>query len=282
MAQGLGNISNITTTVSAISGLLMVSPQKTIGYQPQDETGQPSAADKPILFHFEGEQSAVLDSDITDHYVEDNTAINDQISLHPDTITTQGFIGELNDVPATPALQIAQQLAQKLTLISGYTPALSQSAILAYDEAAFIYAQIASASAAYTSARSTINGDGGETVIGTFGVQEFPNQTLQQQIYQRFVEYRLKRTLFTVQTPWAVYQNMAIKSLRAIQSPETNTVTDFEVSFKMMRFSENITTTLNSNAQGRAQQQGAPQVDAGISQPPVASISLTTAISGVA
>lgn len=281
----LASISNLTTTISAISGLLMVSPQKTVGYQPQDLQGNPSADDKPILFHYEGVNEALLDSDITDHYVEDNTAIQDQIGIRPDEIKTQGFISEVTDIPATPALAALALAAQKLTLISAYTPALSQSAILAYNEAAFIYSQVASASAAYVSARSTVNGTGGTTVIGSEGLtstsQFLPNQTQQQIVYQRFVEYRQNRVLFTIQTPWAIYQNMAIKTLRAIQEADSDTVTDFEVTFKQIRFAEDITATLNSSAQGRAQQQGSPLVNIGTSQPPQAIISQSTLISGM-
>lgn len=258
----------------------MVSPQKTVGYQPQALPGV-DTQDPPILFHYEGEQTAVLESDITDHFVEDNTSIQDQWSLHPDQITTQGFIGELNDVPPI-ALASQLALAQKLTVLGAYTPQLSITALNAYNEALFLYQQALTAAAAYTQARATINGTGlTESVISSSGLSTQPNQTQQQIYFQKFYEYRQSRTLFTIQTPWAVWTNMAIKTLRAIQDAESTMVTDFEVTFKQIRFAENITINTNQT-QGRLQDQSASSTNLGTSQPPLATQTLATQIAQVA
>src|SRR6266576_7254366 len=105
----MGNISalsQLTSAATALSNLILVSPQTTIGYQPQNtptQNGQTNQPPPALLFHYEGEQTASLQSDITDHYIEDNTALQDQIALKPEETTTHGFIGELNDV-APPAL----------------------------------------------------------------------------------------------------------------------------------------------------------------------------------
>jgi hypothetical protein len=60
---------------------------------------------------------------------------------------------------------------------------------------------------------------------------------------------------------------MAIQSLRAIQNPETRVITDFEVTFKQMRFSSTqlINTKLYdpNNFQARSATAGAPEVDNG-------------------
>src|SRR5437660_1633968 len=135
-------LSAISTGASALGNLLLVSPQSTVGYQPiapANNNGSPSAQLPALLFHYEGENTAALESDITDHYVEDNTAIQDQIALRPVLITTQGFIGELNDIPPNKIFAAAYAAAQKLIAISAYTPALSTTALLAYNEALFAY-----------------------------------------------------------------------------------------------------------------------------------------------
>src|SRR6185312_8744514 len=98
----LSSLASITTAATALSNLILVNPQKTIGYQPQNapsNNGQTAQLGPSLLFHYEGEQTASLESDITDHYIENNTAIQDQIALKPVIITTHGFIGELNDIP---------------------------------------------------------------------------------------------------------------------------------------------------------------------------------------
>ena len=49
-----------------------------------------------------------------------------------------------------------------------------------------------------------------------------------------------ERERFPVQTPWAVFQNMAILRLTATQDAETNVITDFEVTFKLIRMASTI------------------------------------------
>lgn len=268
----LSSLAPITTAATALSNLILVSPQSTIGYQPTPsatapDTGVTLQNPPALLFHYEGEQTVALESDITDHYVENNTAIQDQIALRPETITTHGFIGELNDI-APAALQAVQAIANKLTIIGAYTPVLSATALLAYNEAFQAYQIADNAVNAAVSAWSSITGGGGESVIGSNGLTVKSNQTKQQTYFQQFYGYWRSRTLFTVQTPWAVFQNMAIKSLRAIQDAETNMITDFEVSFKTIRFAQTISLTgFQITYQGRAGSQAATLINNGTSTP---------------
>lgn len=279
----LSGISNFTTAATALSNLILVSPQKTVGYQPQNapswkkETSVPPPA---ILFNYEGEQSVALSSDITDHYIENNTAIQDQIALRPEIITTNGFIGELNDV-APAALKPIQELAQKLVTIGAYTPQLSATAQLAYNEAFFAYQIGANLVNSAVSSWSSITGSGGQSVINGSGINPQPNQTKQQIYFQQFYGYWKNRTLFTIQTPWAIFQDMAIQSLRAVQDAETRVITDFEVTFKLMRFATTLSTpnTLNSNNfQGRGKYQSSSVVDLGTSALEPSSTSFLSAV----
>lgn len=283
MAVNLSALSTVTTTATALSNLILVSPQQTIGYQPQNDptqNGQTNAQKPALLFHYEGEQTATLQSDITDEYVEDNTAINDQISLKPEEVTTHGYIGELNDI-APPALAALELIADKLTVIDAYTPALSTTALIAYNTAFQLYQTAANAASSAVSAWSSVAGNGGESVISGndgFPIALEPNQNKQQTMFQQFYGYWRNRTLFTVQTPWAVYQNMAIKTLRAIQEEDTNQITDFEVTFKIIRFASTESVSDGSNAQGRAATQSSSLTDFGTSTP-VSSMSLTDGLS---
>lgn len=257
----LSNLSSITSSVGALSGLILVSPQNTVGYQPLSPAGSDAPQPKTFVFHYEGEQTVSLESDITDHYVEDNTAVQDQIALKPEIITTQGFIGELNDVP--PAFLKPLQLAsQKLTTIGSYTPQLTTTALLAYSEALFLYQTAASA---VNSAVSTVESVGGffgastgQNVIGSNGLTEGGIQNEQQAAFQKFYVYWKNRYLFNVQTPWAVFQNMAITKLRAVQDAETNVISTFEVTFKMIRVASTITLNglKTSDLGGRLSSQG--------------------------
>lgn len=275
----LSSLTPITTTATALSNLILVTPSQTLGYQPQNPPnadGSPSTDQRPpaLLFHYEGEQTVTLESDITDHYIEDNTAIQDQIALKPEVITTHGFIGELNNV-TPPALQLLKALADKLTIVGAYTPALSETAQIAYAEAFLLYQVAQNAANSAVSAWSSISGSSGESVINEQGLTVQANQNKQQTYFQQFYGYWRSRTLFTVQTPWAVFQNMAIKSLRAIQDAETRVITDFEVSFKAIRTAQTATTPgVPQTFQNRSNAQASGLNDIGTSTP-VSSISVS-------
>lgn len=276
-----GALSNLILVVPQIAGFGASGPQFTQGYQPQNPPnadGSPSTAQLPptLLFHYEGEQSALIENDITDHYVETNSAIQDQIALKPEIITTHGFIGELNDV--VPSLLAPVKLiADALTTIEAYTPGLSTTALVAYSEAFFLYQTASNLANAAVSAWNSLSGGGGENVIGSNGLggsfntatgEVTNNQSKQQTMFQQFYGYWRTRTLFTVQTPWAVFQNMAIKSLRAIQDAETNVLTDFEVSFKMIRYaSTNTSRNISNSLQTRGKAQAADETNLGSSTP---------------
>lgn len=273
-----GLVSGVNSTLS-IAGLVLVTPQSTVGYQPQNtpswkkDTAQPQ--NPALLFNYEGEQTATLKSDITDHYIENNTAIQDQIALKPVTITTHGFVGELNNVPPA-ALVPLKQASEKLVALSAYAPAASETAALAYARAFQLYQAGAATINAAVSAWGTLNGTNGTTVINGASsvengrlVNRATNQTKQQIYFQQFFGFWQSRTLFTVQTPWAIFQDMAIETLVAVQDADTKMITDFQVTFKMMRFAATQVVATgqiydNANFQGRLNSQGASEENLGV------------------
>lgn len=252
----LSSLSPITTTATALSNLILVTPQTNIGYQAQNAPsidGQTTSQVESILFDYEGEQSISLSSDITDHYVEDNTAIQDQIAIKPATVTTHGYIGELTDV-VPELLKPLKKIADKLTVLTAYTPELTSTAQLAYAEAFQLY-------------QVSMNVTNAVKSVATWG--SLKNQTKQQIAFSKFYGYFQSRTLFTIQTPWRIYSDMAIQSLRAVQGEDTRMVSDFEITFKEMRFASTIINpAIGSGMQGRAALQGGVIVDSGTYSPP--------------
>lgn len=284
------SLSNAVGSASALGNLLLATPNpsQTQGYQPQNPPnadGTPSTNQPPpaFLFNYEGEQTVILDSDITDHFIEDNTAIQDQIALRPVMITTQGFVSELNNVVPT-LLQPLQLIANTLTPVGAYVPGLSVTAIEAYNQAFQLYQVTQNAINAGVSAWSSISGGQGTTVISgqesAFSpINRLPNQNKQQTAFQLFYGYWINRTLFTVQTPWAIFQNMAIKTLRPVQSADTNTFTTFECTFKQIRTASSSTPTQSLVSQGRLSSQCSDITNQGTSTP-ASSISLGSGLSG--
>lgn len=269
----LSALAPITTAATALSNLILVSPNAVIGYQPQN---LPSEAGKPqpeaFLFQYEGEQSLTSECDIPDHYLEDNLAYQDQIAIKPLIYVTRGFIGELNDV--TPDfLKPVKFVANKLTTIGAYEPQLTTTGLIAYQQAFFLYQVAANAANSAVAAWSSISNGG-------------PIQNKQQLAYQKLYGYQQERRLFTVQTPWAVYQDMVIAKIRALQDDETNVVTDFELTFKALRFAKteigpgNFLSNGLSKFQGQAAAQAAPLTNLGTSSP-TSSTSLSAGISSI-
>lgn len=258
---------------NSLRNYILSNPNSVTGYQPYGNPGPITAQSAAVLpkafkFHYEGEQSVNCVADITDHYVENNTAIQDQIALKPIEITTQGFMGELNDVPPD-ILQPAQALSQKLTNIVAYAPQITISAEVAYNNALQVY------QAATNAAKAVIEAFTGLSV-----------QTEQQKAFKFFFEAWQTKTFFFVQTPWAIFPNMAIKSLRPIQSAETRVITDFEITFKQINTAQAVLIDIPRTdvSQNQAATQSAPTTNLGVTQPTAytdQSISLSQAFSGL-
>lgn len=248
-------LSNATTAALALGNIALVVPSIVNGfaqsgaYQPQNpplSDGSPSKLPQPkaFLFDYDGEQSVELMSDITDHFTEDNTSIQDNIALKPVKIVTRGFISELNDIPPS-FLQIARTIAQKLTAVSAYAPAVSETAQIAYNQAFQAYQTAISVANSAVSAWSSIssktsnptilsgNEFSGEGLATSFSL--LSTQSRQSIAFQIFYGYWTRRTLFTIQTPWAVHSNMAIESVRSLQNEDTAIISEFECRFKQIR-----------------------------------------------
>lgn len=244
MAVNLSSLSNLVTAAGAFSNLILINPQKDIGITAQD--GQ----DDNFLFNYEGENTITLESDITDHYTENNSPVQDHIALKPVMITVHGFIGELNDI--TPKiLGPLRFLNDKLSDLAPYAPEISKTAQLALNNATQIYN---AANNVATAAVSTV-----QNILGS------GSQNKQQQAFVRFYSYWQNRQLFQVQTPWVVLKNMAIKSLRAVQDEETRIITDFEITFKEVNYASTgfLSAVSDLSGQGRFNSQNATETNLG-------------------
>lgn len=271
MAIDLSFLSQTENRAQSLSNLILVSPGKRNGIQPKKIKGQNQPA--AFLFHYEGENSVTLDSDVTDHFVEDNTAIQDQVALKPVLVSTRGYIGELNNVPPQ-LLELLRTSAEKLTSVEAFVPQLTATAIIAYNVALQAYQAEQAIEAAAVSAWNSLpfvsnlteQQKKDQAALGL--VPEKP-QTQQQQAFMTFFGYWNKKQLFTVQTPWAIFDNMIIKTIRITQDETTNAVSDFEITFKQMRFAQTLDRLqLAAFGQGRFVYANASEIDYGVNSPP--------------
>ncbi|NDJ15398.1 MAG: hypothetical protein EBY17_30155 [Acidobacteriia bacterium] len=192
-----------------------------------------------------------LESDITDHYIEDNTAIQDHIALRPEIVTVSGRVAELVKTvvtakPITPAqntLPIIPELVPELTpggqeIEDSYVEAQAQGrAAVVSDQSLYGYYQSQS--------------------------KRQPGQTKQGYIYGYFYQLWKGRQLFSVETPWGFFENMAIQSLSAKQGADSKSVSEFSITFKKIRIARTISIT-EGLLSGRATWQQAAENHNGI------------------
>jgi hypothetical protein len=228
-------INSLSTNITSLSNLAVINPQKNTGYQEQNAvippgSQEPSLNGQQYLFHIEGDNSIQLQSEITDSFIETNSAINDHIALKPERVMVNGFIGELNDVfPIAPAGFGASFVAQKLVALAAYTPDFSASALVALNNVIL----------AYQVAANLVSTVGQNIALG----DREKYLTKQAYYFGLFYSAWRNRTLYTIQTPWNKYNNMAIESLRATQDSTTRMITDFEITFKKLRFIDTTVAT---------------------------------------
>ena len=192
-----------------------------------------------FIFDAEGESIARLSADITDHYTEDNHAIQDHIAIHPKRITLKGYVGEVVYTTADQDLSLLQKAVQKLTQISEFLPSISSYAAQAED-------------ALSSPLSSTINLGDASNIYGMVKnlISSNGDEARQQNAYLYFQSLMNQGILMGVQTPWEFITNMVIETITAVQSENSRFITDFSITLKQMRFAKTKTNAFSTIAKG--------------------------------
>ena len=200
-----------------------------------------------FLFDIQLEDTVDLTSEITDSYIEDNTAIQDHIALAPEQITLRGLVAEL--VHRAPLANTVTKTSNPLPLVASllpeFTPGTEQQLLAAAKQ------EVEKARSATAS----------KSLYGLYQnrAQTPPRQTRQSSAFLYFYSLWKSRERFTVETPWGYFTNMAILSIRATQGEDTKYATDFAITFKRIRVANDVTVELGQLAGRNAPQQGAAQ-----------------------
>lgn len=243
MALDLSKLSAASNSISQLSGLILVTPQFQ-GIRAQNDKS--NSLEDSLVFDLEADNLVSLQSDITDYLVEDNTVRNDQIAIKPEIYTVRGFIGEVKIVQ-DDALRDIRTARDKLLLIQSYVPELAIGAIRAFN----------AAEQTLRLANQLAQG-----FNNFFGSSENSIQNNQQKFYQKIQNYWQTKTLFTIQTPWSIMDDMAIQSVRVSQDEESRFISDFELTFKKIRFSRTRFDSDNQKS-GRLQTQASKKTNNG-------------------
>jgi len=184
-----------------------------------------------FVFDYEGDTQLVMQSEITDHYTEQNTFINDNAAQKPQRITLRGFVAELVSNPNTGVLGVINTLQGKLTTLDAitgkYTPSVVQK----------IQAGLTSATNVVNKVDNVISR--AQNAIGLFtGASTAP--TKQQLAYQQLYALWANNTVFTLDTPFGYFRSVMIEHMMFIQDETTTDWSEISVTVKEVRFTGSV------------------------------------------
>ena len=169
-----------------------------------------------LIFDWTGKERLELRSDATDSYTEDNTAIHDQIALTPERFTLDASTAEVIFSPIQPSGSPPQP-ANPLPLNGPMVPTLTPGA-----------EQAQAANAAPTASPSASS----TTLFSYYKSLQSAAPTRQALIVGFLYQLWKGRCLFTVETPWGIFDSMIIELCDSEQPEETLGQTDHRITFK--------------------------------------------------
>lgn len=197
----------------------------------------PTSGINGFVFDFLGEEEVTLESDITDHYVEDNYAIQDHIAQRPIKYIAKGYVGELINLFPNSLLSILTTV-QSLDAVDAFKPVFSAQASQVYEKIATEGNQIVNVIGQAKSIYSLLS-----------GVSTTANR--QQNAFNAFVNFWQNRTSCAIETPWGVLYSMYVERITPSQPENTQVISEFTVTFKQIRLTTTLTTPLTiTNAAG--------------------------------
>jgi hypothetical protein len=182
-----------------------------------------------FIFDVPGEDSIVLNSDITDHYAENNSFVNDHVVLRPIEITLSGYMGPLSYKPPQGVRGALRTLNSRLEEVDGYlgdrTPGFVQESQQVINRV--------------ERGLSTINRvlSQGRNIVGLFAGEDVNNDP-QRVAFRTLVALRNSRQIVSIQTPWAFFDGYIIKNVGFTQGEESEFISDIRVTLKEFRVTE--------------------------------------------
>ena len=202
----------------------------------------PSSGIQGFKMDIIGSQEMTLGSDVTDHYVESNTAYQDQISLKPIIYTISGEVGEVVFEDKGNEESPKQKPEQNLTTISELAPPITDSATQNHE------------AVEYVPGEDDISWDSFLT----------ETQSEQEKAYLLLRTLRDARIPIDVWTPWTNLTNYVITSVRLSQPESSRDKT--LITIEMKEFRELSLTYVEYDAskhQGRNAAQASSNVNQG-------------------
>lgn len=189
-----------------------------------------------FVFDVEGDTTINLSTEITDHYLEDNSSVQDHIAIRPKRVILRRYVGELVDTQDQGGIQsTVQSTVQKLTALSSFLPVLSKGAeqIFSLKASDITFNKLKDTISSQTVNQLTDYYSFGKNLLGA-------QNSRQQQAYLYLKSLMEQRILVSLQTPFEFINNMAIESIVGIQPEGSAYISDFTIVLKQIRFAQLI------------------------------------------
>lgn len=223
-----------------------------------------------FVFDYEGESSATMQADITDHYAEDNTVINDHVALRPLRIQLKGFVSELILKKPEGLVGALDLIQNKLTTVPAYLGDYTPGVISTIQKA-------------ITKTQNVVNTidqsiSRVKNIAGLF-TKSTPPISKQESAYLQLQAFYFARFPMLIETPYGSFNNMVIESLSFIQDESTKFWSDITVGFKQLNFVKEAQASPDKNI-NRFQQQTQEVIDKGKTQGKSLAASIVDGIKG--
>lgn len=179
-----------------------------------------------FIFDIPDSESVTLATDITDHFTEDNSFINDHKVKLPIIISLSGFIGEKVFRQPGGIEGALQNLSNRLEVVDSYLGDFTPGAV---QTAQKVVQQVEKTVSAINQTLDKI-----ENVVGFFA-GEGANPTAQEKAFNEIRALWDSNATVTVQTPWQYFGSMSIESVTFSQDGTTKEITDISVTLKEFR-----------------------------------------------
>ena len=239
------------------------------GSTPQGELIEENSKPFQLIKYFfdvVNDDTVTYNAQITDNWIESNSAIQDHIALQPITITMRGLCGELVYDAKQAELDYKTELAQakernsqftilwkygdfkgiddvdgKLVAIGRIAPPLSNITEMAQNNWELLNIQNQKASKIVDAFKNRNNKTMAQQMNNYNGLSTNARQSRLKQVGDEFKKAILGRKSFTVNTPFGTFENMYLQTVTLHQGEE-DYIGDIDITLKQIRFAQTQTT----------------------------------------
>lgn len=200
-----------------------------------------------FVFDYEGETTITLESEITDHWIETNTAIQDHVAIKPMHFTLRGFVGELVQKNNSGILGLLGSIGNKLSQVPAYlgtnTPGMVNKLQKARQQLTANINKIDNGLKRITN------------IARAFGLAS-PTNSAQKAAFAKLWAMWSSRQIVSVTAPFTVCKSMIIERITFIQDENTKTMSDISVTVKEIKQATTAKANFNNKLMARLAQQG--------------------------